>query len=44
MIESGGFLLGTIHLLRNQKGGWVGLAKFLRLLTRWVGGFGKMLT
>ena len=36
--------LGTIQILRNQKGGWVGLAKCLRLLTRWVGGDGKMLT
>ena len=27
--------LGTIHLLRNQKGGWVG---------GWVGGCGQMLT
>ena len=29
--------LGTIQILRNQKGGWVGKAKCLRLLTRWVG-------
>ena len=36
--------LGTIQILRKQKGGWVGLAKCLRFLTRWVGGFGKMLT
>ena len=36
--------LGTIQILRNQKGGWVGLAKCLHLLTRWVGGVGKMLT
>ena len=36
--------LGTIQILRKQKGGWVGLAKCLRLLTRWVGGFGKILT
>ena len=38
-----GFSLGTIQVLRNQKGGWVGLAKCLRLLIRWVGGYGKML-
>ena len=31
--------LGTIQILRNQKGGWVGEAKCLRLLTRWVGGW-----
>ena len=37
-------LLGTIQILRNQKGGWVGKAKCLRLLTRWLGGCGKMLT
>ena len=36
--------LGTIEILRNQKGGWVGKAKCLRLLTRWLGGCGKMLT
>ena len=32
--------LGTIQILRNQKGGWVGKAKCLRLLTRRVGGCG----
>ena len=36
--------LGTIQILRNQKGGWVGKAKCLRFLTRWLGGCGKMLT
>ena len=36
--------LGTIQILRNQKGGWVGEAKCLRLLTWWVSGCGKMLT
>ena len=36
--------LGTIQILHNQKGGWVGKVKCLRLLTWWVGGFGKMLT
>ena len=36
--------LGTIQILRNQNSGWVGLAKCLCLLTKWVGGFGKMLT
>ena len=28
-----GNLLGTIQILRNQKGGWVGQAKCLLLLT-----------
>ena len=36
--------LGTIQLLRKQKGGWVGYAKCLHLLTWWVGGSSKMLT
>ena len=36
--------LGTIQILRNQNSGWVGLAKCLRLLTWWVGGFSKFLT
>ena len=29
--------LGTIQVLRKQKGGWVGYAKCLRFLTWWVG-------
>ena len=37
-------MLGTIQILRNQRGGWVRKAKCLRFLTRWVGGYGKMLT
>ena len=36
--------LGTIQILRNQKGKWVAKAICLRLLTRWLGGCGKMLT
>ena len=36
--------VGTIQVLRKQKGGWVGYAKCLHFLTWWVGGSSKMLT
>ena len=32
---------GAIQVLRQQRGGWVGIAKYWRFLTKWVGGSGK---
>jgi hypothetical protein len=36
-------LLGTIHILRQQKGGWVGDGQILTFADM-VGGWGQMLT